>query len=432
MIRHRRPGRLPAARRGPRAPRVNRRTIIELHLEVLNECEATEWEHVKDDYWQIVVQAFAQDLLRDDDTTNSILGVSTSHQALSGHNVSSTLDPPTDSAGTDPCPPNAHDSDPWRCMESIQLATDTSASNEDDPWNCMEHIQLATDPCPPHDPDPWSCMEHVQSATDPCAPHEHDPDPWRCMETIQLETGPCPPNDCASCSCMEHVQSATDPCPPNTDDPDAWSCMETIQLEQQETPSSPPSPYPGNEKRAPDHTNWINWIHRNKHILRACTTQPWFLQLTADWKQYLREHMSANAANAVSGRRDFGAAATMDSKKHAWKECVATQHDLMNTYSEEEWFQHLLNNVEEDTVTATGDIPGVGNDLEVDKVTAAANMLRVSDVPRRQLLQQPAHMTKPLTAQTWILILALVIEQCEVDSRLQQTELYVDDLLQQL
>ncbi|KJP85060.1 CD99 antigen [Plasmodium fragile] len=114
--------RQPASTSGTRRPpRVNRRTIIELHLEVLHECEATEWENVKHDYLQIVVEEFAQELMRDDDTKNNILGVSTSDHGLPGNHVSSTVDPPTDSDGTDRCPPNEEDPDPWSCMETIQF-----------------------------------------------------------------------------------------------------------------------------------------------------------------------------------------------------------------------------------------------------------------------------------------------------------------------
>ncbi|KJP86095.1 hypothetical protein AK88_04286 [Plasmodium fragile] len=180
MVRDRRPASTSA--RG-RPPRVHRRTIIELHLEVLNECEAAEWENVKDDYWKIVVQEFAQefaqDMIRDDDTNNNILGVSTAEHGSAGTNVSST-----ESDGIDRCPPNEHDPDPCKCMETIHFDTDRCPPNVHDRWHCMESIQLPTDPFPPNDCDPWSCMETKQFATDPCPPNEDDSDAWKCMETI--------------------------------------------------------------------------------------------------------------------------------------------------------------------------------------------------------------------------------------------------------
>ncbi|KJP85615.1 hypothetical protein AK88_04728 [Plasmodium fragile] len=356
MVMDRRPGRLPAARRR-RPPRVHKRTIIELHLEVLHECEATAWENVKDDYLQIVVEEFAQDLMRDGNGYSSSPASSSNHDSP-GTNVSSTLDPPIDSDGTDPCPP--HDPDPWTCMQTIQLDQDPSPPNEDNPdaWSCMETIQLATDPCPPNEEDRWTCMEHIDLDAEQHAHSDHG--------------------------------DATSEC-----------------------------------------TQWINWIDRNKHILRDCTTQPWFSHLKADWKQYQRAHMAEHEHNGVSGQRTLGEAAILQMNKlRLWKEWVAQQHRKMSTYSEQERFKHLLNNVQEETVSAKGDVPAVDTDFDVEHVMTAEDLLQVRDLPCTQLHHAP-HMTKPLTAKTWILILALVIEHCEVERSLQEKELYLDALLQQ-
>ncbi|KJP85158.1 hypothetical protein AK88_05201 [Plasmodium fragile] len=359
MVRDRQPGRLPGARRR-RPPRVHTRTIIELHLEVLNECEATEWKSVKDDYWQIVVEAFAHDLEPAATGHSSFPDAPTPNQGLPRHTVSSALHPPTDIDGIDPCLPN-----------------------EDNPWKCMENIQFETDPCPPN---------------------EHDPDPWSCMETIQL---------------------ATDRSPPNADDP--WSCMETIQLDDEQ---NRPSDH-GHHTAA--RTHWINWIERHKHLFRECTTQPWFLQLKSNWTQHVREHMVANADNVVYGHSELGEAATMESTKlWLWKEWVAQQHDLINTYGEQEWFQHLLNNVQQQTASHKGEVPGVEEDFEVENVMGTEDMLRVRDVPRSQPLHEQYYNKKQVIAKLWMLLLASVIEECELESRLQQKELYVDALLQQL
>ncbi|KJP84897.1 hypothetical protein AK88_05467 [Plasmodium fragile] len=339
---------------------------------------------------------------------------------------------------TDPCPP--HDPDPCSCMETMQFDTDPCPLNEDnhDPWSCMDTIQLATDNCPPHDPDPWSCMETIQFATDNCRPNKEDPDPCKCMETIQLETAPGPPNDCDSCSCMHTIPLETDPFPPNAEDPDPWSCMESIQLAMDPCPPNEGDPDPWNcmetiqleEEQSPAPTvpgaaksyctQWINWIDCNKAILRECTTQPWFNALKSAWRQYLREHMVANGASG-----EHWQAATMESKKHAWKAWVAQQHRQLRMYTEE-WFQHLLHNVEEQTVTATGESPGV------ETLMGKEDVLRVTHAQPSQSLHPPPDMQKTLTAKTWILILAFVIEQCEVERSLQEKELCVDDLLEQL
>ncbi|KJP85434.1 hypothetical protein AK88_04937 [Plasmodium fragile] len=361
MIRDRQPGRLPAApRRGQRPPRVHKRTIIDLHLEVLNECEVAEWENVKDDYLQILVEEF----MRGNNGHSSSLDAPITNQALSGHNVSSTVAPPTDSDGTDTCPPNEDDPDAWRCMETMQLATDRCPPNDEDRWNCMETIQLERDRCPPNEEDRWNCMETIQLDAEQRRAHSN------------------------------HREAHSAP---------TW------------------------------HTKWIPWIERNKYMLRECTTQPWFLQLKADWKQYLREHMAAHQHNAQRALGERGHIPSVEMKKlRLWKAWVATQNKRTDTYSEQAWFQHLLNNVQEQTESHKCAVPVVGQDLEVEHAIGTEDVLRVRDVPRSQPLHQDAHTKKHDIAKLWMLLLASVIEQCELECRLQQTELYVDDLLEQL
>ncbi|KJP84844.1 hypothetical protein AK88_05523 [Plasmodium fragile] len=429
LVRDRRPGRLPAARRR-RQPRVHKRTIIELHLEVLHECEVAEWDTVQDDYLKILVEEF----MGGNHGHSSSLDAPITNQALSRNNVASTLDPPTDSEQTDTCPP--HDPDPWSCMETIQLATDPAASNEDDRWRCMETIQLATDPCAPneHDPDPWSCMEtiplethtsppneegpdpwsrmeNIQLATNPCAPNEHDTDPWSCMKTIQLATDRSPPNEDDRWRCMETIPLEMDPCAPN--DPDPWSCMHTAPLEQaQHRPCDP-------RAAISTCTQWINWIDRNKHILRECTGQTWFNAFKSDWKQYYQQH-ATDEDNVVSGQRELGQHANIPSvemqKLELWRQWIAQQHRQMSTYKEEEWFQHLLHTVEEEIESQTGEVPGVDKDLEVENVMAAEDVLRVRDLPLSQPLHQPPHMKKRVPAKLCMLLLASVIHECEFES----------------
>ncbi|KJP86084.1 hypothetical protein AK88_04275 [Plasmodium fragile] len=141
--------------------------------------------------------------------------------------------------------------------------------------------------------------------------------------------------------------------------------------------------------------------------------------------------MVANEDNVVYGHSEFGAAATVQiNKLDAWKEWFANQHALMSTYSEQAWFQPLLSTVEEETVPDKGDIHGVDQHFNMEQVMAAEHMLRVRDLPRSQTMHPQPYMKKVLTAKTWILFLALVIEHCEVERRLQERELYVDALLQ--
>ncbi|KJP89280.1 hypothetical protein AK88_00940, partial [Plasmodium fragile] len=344
MIRDRRPASA-AERRGQRPPHVNRRTIIELHLEVLNECEAAAWDNVKDDYLHILVEQFARDLERDPTTCISSSDFFTPNDGAVTHH-STTDHSTTDDSTTD-------------------YSTTLETLTRDQP---------------------------MDSGSYPSPPNEDDPDPWSCMETIQLQT---------------------DPCAPNEDDPDPCSCMENIQLDTEPDPHFSPR----NECATPDHTNWITWIDRNRHLLQDCTTQPWFLQLKAEWKKYLRDHM----------------AATVPMKKlDLWRQWVAQQHDLMNIYGEEEWFQHLLENIEEQTVPENGEVPGVEKDVEVDHVMTAEDILIVRDLPESQPLHEQYYNKKHLIAKLWMLLLASVIEDCELERSMQETELYVDDLLQKL
>ncbi|KJP86706.1 hypothetical protein AK88_03618 [Plasmodium fragile] len=332
-----------------------KRTIMELHLEVLNECEAAAWENVKDDYLHIVVAEFAHELMRCGKGYSSSPDTAIPNDGLPGNNV-----PSTESDGTDNCPPNEED------------------------------------------PDPWSCMETMQLETDPCAPNEEDSDPWSCMQTMQLETDPCPPDEDDTWSCMESIQLETRPAAPNEEHPDPWSCLENIQLD---APQSRAPTVPGDETS--DCTHWIPWIEQHNHIMRACTTQPWFLQLKLEWKQYLRDHMAADAASG-----EHREAATMERKKlDAWKEWVAQQHQQMSMYGQEqEWFQHWLNNVEEAAVSQKGEIPRVEKHLEVEKVMAAEHMLKVGHVPRTQPIHEDSYKKKQLLAKLWMPTLALIIE----------------------
>ncbi|KJP89618.1 hypothetical protein AK88_00829 [Plasmodium fragile] len=262
-----------------RSPRVHKRTIIELHLEVLHECEAAEWQNVKDDYLQILVQEF----MGGHKGHSSSLDARSTNQALSRNNV-----PSTESDGIDRCPPN-----------------------------------------------------------------EDNPDACSCMETTQLET---------------------DRAPPKEDNPDPWNCMENIKLDA--------------------------------------------------------EH---NEDNGVSGQRTLGARGNIPSvemKKDAWTKWVAQPHALMHIYGEEQWFQHLLNNVQEATATHKGEVPIADKGIAVEQVMATEDSVR--DLPRSQPLHPQPYMKKPLTAKLWMLLLASVIHGCEIENIMQDRELYLDELLDTL
>ncbi|KJP85379.1 hypothetical protein AK88_04979 [Plasmodium fragile] len=241
--------------------------------------------------------------------------------------------------------------------------------------------------------------------------------------------------DSPTCDTVTHIPTCEDPKPEITQPPGSGNAVTdtpTCDHPQPDITQHTVTSHTVTDTPTVHTTTWLRWIDRNKYLVRECTGQTWFNEIKSEWKQYLRAHMVANEDNGLYGHSEFGAAATLQiNKLDAWKAWVAQQHRQMSMYGQEAWFQHLFTNVQEATVPATGEVHGVDNDLEVEHVMAAEHVLRVTVAPRSQLHQQP-HMKPRFTAKTWILILALVIEQCEVDSRLQQTELYVDDLLQQL
>ncbi|KJP84926.1 hypothetical protein AK88_05446, partial [Plasmodium fragile] len=283
--------------------------------------------------------------------------------------------------------------------------------------------------------------------------------------------------DIPTCYTVTHIPTCEDPKPEITQPPGSGNAVTDTPTCEDPKPEITQPPGSGNavtDTPTCDHpqpditdittshtTTWLRWIDRNKHLLRACTTQPWFNALKSEWKQYLREHMAQHEDNVVSAQREFGAAATLKiNKLDAWKAWVAQQHRHMSMYSEQEWFQHLWSNIEETGVVTEEDRmpeqirkvqgvshihtvdekpttfvtehgPPVEKGLQVEQALDGGSALKVRHLPQQQLHQQP-YMKKPLTAQTWILILALVIEHCEVERSLQEKELYVDDVLEQL
>ncbi|KJP85429.1 hypothetical protein AK88_04932 [Plasmodium fragile] len=484
-----------AERRGQRPPRVHKRTIIELHLEVLNECEATEWENVKEDYLHILVEAFARDLMREQHRNNNILGVSTTKQRLSGTCVSSnadrprhyharhpTCDAPVPATHTPTCADPKPEitqkpgqGDPVLHIPTCDIVTHTTTSEDARPeitdsptCDTVTHIPTCADPKPEITQPPGS----GNAVTD--TPTRDDPKPDITQHTVTNDTV----TDTPTCKAVTDIPirdtvtdippheppkpaiihphtnapvtdtpTCEDPKPEITDIPtckavtDRHTCADPKpEITQHTLTSDTVTDTPTSHT-----TTWLRWIDRNKHLLRECKGQPWFLQLTLEWKQYLLAHMVANDASGVNTTAAF-----MDSKKHAWKEWVAKQHALMNTYSEEAWFQHLLNNVEEDKVI----IQGKAEVPEMEKIVHAHDESQVpeqqthvdTDVAREHIAlatvkdpeQQHDHYpelrhTEQLTAHTlWMLVLSLIIEECQMEQNMHEKELYVDHLLEQL
>ncbi|KJP84737.1 hypothetical protein AK88_05632 [Plasmodium fragile] len=454
--------RQPASTSGrARPPRVHTRTIIELHLEVLNECEATEWENVNDDYLQILVEEFAQecahDMIRDANSNNNILGLLTSDYGSPWTNVSANADRPRHYHARHPTcdatvpathtPTNAVVTD----IPTCDTVTHTTTSEDPKPEitdipTCKAVTDTPTCDHPQPDiTDSPTCdtVTHIPTCEDPKPEITQPPGSGNAVtDRTTCDTV----TDIPTCYTVTHIPTRDDP------KPDITHQLVTDDTVTDTPPHEPPKPAiihphtnaPVTDTHTCDHpqpeitdittshtTTWLRWIDRNKHLFQACTGQTWFNEIKSEWKQYLREHMAPDADN---GQRAFGehrSTACVEMKKDAWTKWVAKQHNDMAKYIEKDWFRHLLNNAQEETATPTGEVSVVDNDLEVEKVMAAEDMPQVRDVPRSQLHPQP-YMKKPLTATLWMLLLASVIEESELECRLQDRELYVDALLEQL
>ncbi|GAB69462.1 Pvstp1, partial [Plasmodium cynomolgi strain B] len=187
-------------------------------------------------------------------------------------------------------------------------------------------------------------------------------------------------------------------------------------------------------------TNWIDWIQRNKGFLEECKHQPWFHALKAEWKQEQHEYiqreygkieesgkMAESTQNPLSAFHEKNDIPFIEMQKGLWRQWVSKQHKLMDMYKEQDWFMNLLNDIEEKEVE---EVLTVEEAVEVE-VVGEEEVLGVEELEKQQLYQE-FHKRKQLVAKLWMLILALVIEECEMEDNIHDKELYLDSLLQNL
>ncbi|ANQ06077.1 Pvstp1 [Plasmodium coatneyi] len=158
---------------------------------------------------------------------------------------------------------------------------------------------------------------------------------------------------------------------------------------------------------------WINWIEKNKTLLEKCRTQPWFCDLKVSWKEHRKQNHIPTEESKQCFLNDNGDIPSLEShKKELWKQWVAMQHDLMELNSQTDWFIQMLENMEE--------IPNETEELlGVDKLQS-------------QRLCPESYKQKQFVAKLWMLILALMFEECEREENVHNKELYLDGLLQNI
>ncbi|SBO21670.1 SICAvar, type I (fragment) [Plasmodium knowlesi strain H] len=170
-------------------------------------------------------------------------------------------------------------------------------------------------------------------------------------------------------------------------------------------------------------TYWVNWIERNKGVLEEVKTQPWFHNLRVDWK----EHQKQQDAEKDELKEENDSSCAARRKKDAWRKWIAKQHALMDVNSEQDWFKHLLENVEEveqDESEQQGE-----NEHKTGEGTESTTSA-YNNLPRRQQLHKNSNKKNFLITKLWMLILALVFEECERERTLHEKEMYVDHLLE--
>ncbi|ANQ07783.1 SICA antigen [Plasmodium coatneyi] len=145
---------------------------------------------------------------------------------------------------------------------------------------------------------------------------------------------------------------------------------------------------------------WINWIEGNKSVLEEIKTQPWFYDLKVNWNEYQR----GAKHNELRDDNNFSFS---EKKELLWRTSVGKQYNIMEWNSQTaDWFKHLLNNVQE-----------IPNELESAEI-------------EQQYLCKESYRNNRLAPKLWMLILALVFEECEREENVCNKELYLDHLLQ--
>ncbi|ANQ07926.1 SICA-like antigen [Plasmodium coatneyi] len=168
---------------------------------------------------------------------------------------------------------------------------------------------------------------------------------------------------------------------------------------------------------------WINWIEGNMKVLVDIKTQGWFHDLKVSWKEHQKLHltMGQNKQGEVHDHGDIASTERQKKKKDAWKWWVSMQHSLMETYNKTDWFIHLLNNSEDAL-----------NKLVVQRgnvTVKAEDPLGPENVLRNPQLDRQSYKKEQSIAKLWMLILALVIEECEMEESVHDKEIYLDNLL---
>ncbi|VUZ99857.1 STP1 protein [Plasmodium vivax] len=122
---------------------------------------------------------------------------------------------------------------------------------------------------------------------------------------------------------------------------------------------------------------WVNWIERNKGTLEECKNEIWFNMLKSEWKQEQHIYLQKIEESKESELNERKNIPLLEIQKNIWRQWVAKQHKLMEMYSEKDWFMHLLKCVEEEP-----------NELETENSNENVSLINLEELEKQKLYQQ--------------------------------------------
>ncbi|SCA60203.1 Pvstp1, putative [Plasmodium vivax] len=165
---------------------------------------------------------------------------------------------------------------------------------------------------------------------------------------------------------------------------------------------------------------WNHWMENHKHTLEMHKNETWFNTLKAEWKQEQHEYLRKIEESKESELNERKNIPLLEIQKDIWRQWVSKQHKLMEMYNEKDWFKNLLKCIEEEP-----------NELETENPFENISLTNLEELETKKLYQE-LYKKKQLIAKLWMLILLLVVEECEIEDNINDKELYLDRFLESL
>ncbi|CAG9485286.1 unnamed protein product [Plasmodium vivax] len=165
---------------------------------------------------------------------------------------------------------------------------------------------------------------------------------------------------------------------------------------------------------------WNHWMENHKYTLEMHKNETWFNTLKAEWKKEQHEYLQKIEESKESELNERKNIPLLEIQKDIWRQWVSKQHKLMEMYKEKDWFKNLLKCIEEEP-----------NELETENPVENISLTNLEELETQKLYQE-LYKKKQLIAKLWMLILLLVVEECEIEDNINDKELYLDRFLESL